>query len=150
MRRIITAISAGAGFLSLASTKVFAQAVGAVPQTFISFLHPFFFYSVLWLALSRSIVKAASPDPAQVSDLNNIVGNVISILAPIGGFLALIFLIVGGFRYITAQGDPKASASARSTITWAILGLVFLILAWLILQFISGFTGIPDILQFNI
>jgi len=110
----------------------------------------FSLYTVIWLALSPSIAAAASPDPAKVSDLNNIVGNVISVLAPIGGFLALIFLIVGGFRYITAQGDPKASASARSTITWAILGLVFLILAWLILQFISGFTGIPDILQFNI
>jgi type IV secretory pathway VirB2 component (pilin) len=110
----------------------------------------FSLYTVIWLSLFPSTVLAQSPPPAQVSDLNNIVGNVISILAPIGGFLALIFLIVGGFRYITAQGDPKASASARSTITWAILGLVFLILAWLILKFVSGFTGIPEILQFNI
>jgi hypothetical protein len=53
-----------------------------------------------------------------------------------------IMLIIGGFRYITSGGDPKATASAGQTITYAILGLVLLIGIWLILNFIQYFTGI--------
>jgi len=67
---------------------------------------------------------------------------VVSVVALIGGFLSFIALIVGGFRYITARGDPKAIAAAQSSITWAIAGLGLIIVAWLILLFIEKFTGV--------
>jgi len=97
------------------------------------------------LSFTSPVFAAPVAEPrgyAPLGGLETVFGNLITVVAIIGGFLAFFALIVGGFRYITAQGDPKAIASARSTITWAIVGLALIIIAWLILVFIQEFTGI--------
>ena len=48
----------------------------------------------------------------------------------------------GGFRYLTSMGDPKGTETAKNTLTYAVLGLVLIIGAWFILQFIEEFTGV--------
>ena len=65
------------------------------------------------------------------------------------GLTVFMMLIIGGFKYLTAGGDKKAIESAGKTLTYAVLGLVILIGAWLILLFIKEFTGI-DVTQFVI
>jgi len=79
---------------------------------------------------------------ASLKELEVVFGNVVAVVALLGGFISFVMVIVGGFKYITAQGDPKALTSARNSLTWAILGLAFLIIAWLILVFIEKFTGV--------
>ena len=60
-----------------------------------------------------------------------------------------IMLLVGGFKYITSGGDPKAAESAKKTITAAIAGLVLVGTSILILRLISQFTG-ADVLNFRV
>lgn len=60
-----------------------------------------------------------------------------------------IMLVVGGFKYLTSGGDPKATESAQKTLTYAIFGLVALVGVWLILKFIYVFTGV-DVTKFVI
>ncbi|MBI2594224.1 hypothetical protein HYW39_00840 [Candidatus Curtissbacteria bacterium] len=84
-----------------------------------------------------------------LSGLETVFSNFLGFVAGLAGIFAFLAIIVGGFKYITAEGDPKATASARATVTWAILGLVALILAWLFLQFIGVFSGI-DVTIFKI
>lgn len=89
------------------------------------------------------------PDAAGLKQIEDIFKNVISIIAG-GGFIALLVMLVwAGFKYLMSGGDPKSVASAHQTVTWALLGIVFMIVAWLILQLIAAFTGI-DVLCFNI
>ena len=75
------------------------------------------------------------------------VGDLISLLLPwlfnIAVVLVFLFLLWGGLQYIFSQGDPKAAQNAQRRITYAIIGLVVLILAFLVVQFIESFTGIP-------
>lgn len=84
---------------------------------------------------------------AELDELNDVFRTVLGTVATIGGFLAFAALIYGGFRYIVAQGDPKQISSARSTITWALIGLSLIIIAWLVLLFIEQLTGI-EVTQF--
>jgi hypothetical protein len=70
-------------------------------------------------------------------------------VAIIGGFLAFIAIIIGGFKYIMARGDPKAVSSAQSTITWAVVGLGIIIVAWLVLVAIQQLTG-AQVTIFNV
>ena len=79
---------------------------------------------------------------ADLDELNAVFESVLNNVAIAGAFLAFVALLYGGFRYIVAQGDPKQISGARSTITWAILGLSLIIVAWLLLLFIEQFTGI--------
>lgn len=76
--------------------------------------------------------------------------NIVSILIPVGGIVLFIMIIAGGFYYITSSGDPRKAEGAKSTITYAIFGVVLLALAFFILQIIAAFVGVPGILNFAV
>ena len=99
--------------------------------------------SVVILSFLRLASPTFAQDYAKLDELNDVFQSVLSVVAVVGGFLAFAALIYGGFRYIVAQGDPKQISAARSTITWAILGLSLIIVAWLLLLFVEQFTGVP-------
>ncbi|MBI2019649.1 hypothetical protein HYS95_03215 [Candidatus Daviesbacteria bacterium] len=82
------------------------------------------------------------PPPAGLNDFEALVGNVISVIVGLGFVATLIFVIMTGLKYLTSGGEPKALQSAHMTLTWALLGLLFMALAWIILQLIESFTGI--------
>ena len=83
-----------------------------------------------------------SSGPAKISDLVIVIQNIISILAPIAAVAFLIMLIVGGFQFLTSGGDPKAVAGARTTLTYAIIGIILVVVSWLILLLIRQVTGV--------
>jgi hypothetical protein len=87
--------------------------------------------------------------PASLSDLEVLFQRVISIALGLGGIVLFVMLVVGGFKYLTSGGDPKAVESAQKTLTSAILGLVLLLSAYLILKLIGNFTGI-DLTTFRV
>ena len=90
-----------------------------------------------------------TPDVAKLSDLEGVFGNVVEAVLALGGIVLFIMLLSGGFRYITAGGDPKGIEEAKKTLTYAIGGMVLLAMAFLILRFIQEFTGV-DVTEFKI
>lgn len=58
-------------------------------------------------------------------------------------FMALtIWLAWGAIKFfITSGGDPKNLAHAWQSVTWAFMGLFFMVLAWLALKLIYAVTG---------
>ncbi|MBI3985278.1 MAG: hypothetical protein HY344_05090, partial [Candidatus Levybacteria bacterium] len=62
--------------------------------------------------------------------------NLIFILSVI---VALLYLIWGGFKWLTSGGDKTAVQGAREHIVAAIVGLVIIFLSYFILNFIVGF-----------
>lgn len=90
--------------------------------------------------------------PAQLSDLEKIFGNLVSALLGLAGIALFVLLLIGGLKFITSGGDPKAVEGAQKTITYAIGGLIVILLSYLILVFIAQITGVnPQALtQFKI
>lgn len=88
--------------------------------------------------------------PAQLSDLEQIFQSLLGAIIPLAGIVLFVMLIWGGFQFITSGGDPKKAGAARNTLTYAILGLVLVALAYLFIVVISQFTGATQILEFNI
>lgn len=83
-----------------------------------------------------------NPQPAGLVEIEQVFGNVISVIVGLGFIALLVMLIWAGFKYLTSGGEPKAIQGANLTATWAILGIFFLAVAWLVLQLIGNFTGI--------
>lgn len=81
-------------------------------------------------------------DPATFKDLEFIFTRVLNVIVQIAVVAVFIMLLLGGFKFLTSGGDPKAAESAKNTITYAIFGLIALIGIWLILKFIEVFTGV--------
>lgn len=52
------------------------------------------------------------------------------------GAIALLIIVISGFRYVIASGDPSAVAKARSTILYAIIGLAVALAGFSIVTFI--------------
>lgn len=106
------------------------------------------FLYIAWLYLASGMFAhvhaelcGESGAPACVSDVVIIIRNIISLLAPFAAVAFLIMLIYGGFQFVTSGGDPKAAAAARTTLTFAIIGVILVVGVWLILLLIEYVTG---------
>lgn len=67
--------------------------------------------------------------------INHIVHTIINLLSAIVGIVAVIMIIVGGFRYITSGGNDTSVTSAKNTILYAIIGLIIVALAQVLVRF---------------
>lgn len=80
--------------------------------------------------------------PAGLQQLQELFVRIISLSAGLAFVVVLIMLIVTALKYLVSGGEPKALSAANSSLTWTLLGIVFLILAWLVLKLIEAFTGV--------
>lgn len=76
----------------------------------------------------------ATADPAKITAVLTIVFGIV-------GALSLLTMTIGGFKYITSQGDSQAVAKAKNTIIYALVGLLVSILATAIVTFVIGRVG---------
>lgn len=69
--------------------------------------------------------------------------SILSTVFLLAGGIAVIFVIVGGLKYVLSTGDPSQTAKAKDTILYAIIGLVISLLAFVIVRLVTGrLTGI--------
>lgn len=52
------------------------------------------------------------------------------------GIVAVVMVIIGGFTYMTSQGDPGKTKKAKDTILYGIIGLIIALLAFAIVNFV--------------
>ena len=91
-------ISAGAFGVTMLATKAFAQS-GTV----------------------KTGVDEITPVGTSTNTLQQYIQIVINVLLGTIGVVAVIMLIIGGFRYVLSQGDEKATKGAKDTILFAIV-----------------------------
>lgn len=72
--------------------------------------------------------------------------NVINGALLFSGVVALFFIIFSGIKLMLSQGDPKQVEGARHTLTYAIAGLLLILLSFLIINLISSVTKVHCIL----
>jgi len=86
---------------------------------------------------------------ARIGDLGCLFQRVVGYALGFAGIVLFILLIVGGFKFITSGGDPKAVEDAKKTLTYAIGGLIVILISYLILVLISNITGV-DVTKFTV
>jgi hypothetical protein len=90
-----------------------------------------------------------TPTPAPLYALGAVFTNVVGYVLGFAGIVFFVLLLIGGFKYITSGGDPKAVEGAQKTITSAIIGLILILASYLILILITKITGV-DVTKFNL
>jgi hypothetical protein len=70
----------------------------------------------------------------------------------IAGVVALAFVLIGAFRYVTSQGEPQGIKDATGTIAGAIVGLIIAVVATDVVNYIGNvlggtntYNGLPEI-----
>lgn len=72
----------------------------------------------------------------------SIIGTAINFFFVIATIVALFYLVWGGFKWITSQGEKAGVEGARSQIINALIGLVIVFLSYVILNVVLGFFGL--------
>lgn len=80
----------------------------------------------------------------QSTSVNGLIQTVIDWLLGIAFALAVLFLIIGGFWYITSAGNEETAEKGKSTAINAIIGIVIIILSYVIINVISNLVASPN------
>ncbi|MDB4939779.1 MAG: hypothetical protein JWO40_204 [Candidatus Doudnabacteria bacterium] len=101
--------------------------------------------------LYASVARADIPQPdcRQLNGINctnnvDITGIILVVLRYViglAGLIALVFLVFGGFRYITSAGNEETAGKGRKTILNALIGLAIVILSYVIISVVSKTTS---------
>lgn len=75
-------------------------------------------------------------DPTTTS-ISTIIEKIISWVLLFAGAIAVLFIIYAGFMYVTSAGNKERIETAKKTLTFAVIGLIVIILA----NFIVGLVG---------
>lgn len=62
--------------------------------------------------------------------------SILQIIFGVIGALAVLFIVVGGFKLSMSQGDPQKIAKARGTIIYAVAGLILALLAEVVVTYV--------------
>lgn len=82
-------------------------------------------------------------DVAQISNLRDLFSNVVSVLIALAGVVLFILIVMAGLKFLTSGGDPKAVEGAKKTLTYAVGGLVAILLSYLVLLLIEKVANLP-------
>ena len=72
---------------------------------------------------------------------NGTVTTILNIVFAMSASIAVLIIVIGGFRYILARGDPSAVAGARNTVLYALVGLIVVMAAYSIVVFVVKGIG---------
>jgi ABC-type Fe3+ transport system permease subunit len=79
------------------------------------------------------------------TSLDQIVIFVINLVFVMGLAVALLFVIIGGIKYVTSGGDEGKATEARNTITNAVIGAVVIIAFRIIINVALNVLGFGDL-----
>ena len=82
----------------------------------------------------NQVAGTAGADTGLESQIGVILNAIIGVI----GIVAVIMIILGGISYTTSQGDPGKTKKARDTILYGVIGLIVVLLAFAIVNFVLG------------
>jgi hypothetical protein len=88
-------------------------------------------FTVLFLVQGSGKVFAA-----QTLFFGQIAGDIYNLIYPIAIFYGVFEIIVAGYRIMKSEGEPKALMDAKAHLTDSIIGIIFVMLAAVILKVI--------------
>lgn len=83
----------------------------------------------------KSDIKSDLPENHTIS-----VPTILNWVYAVAGIVAVGYLVISGIQYVYSAGDPGKAAKAKNSILFAVIGLVIVLLAAAITNFVAGAT----------
>jgi hypothetical protein len=82
---------------------------------------------------------------ANYTSAGTVLVTVLNAILAMAFLVAVIFVVISGYRMIVSQGNEQQVASAKQNLLWTILGIVLIVCAWVILTVVMNVikTGQP-------
>lgn len=69
-------------------------------------------------------------------DIRTTIASIINVLMGLLGIIAVVIILLGGFKWMTAGGSEDKVGEAKKLIMQGIIGLVIILAAWAIAKFV--------------
>ena len=76
------------------------------------------------------------PSSNQPVSIIGTVVHIINIVLGLLGLIAVIIVLIGGFKWMTAQGSEEKVEDAKKTIKYGLIGLAIILLAYIIVRIV--------------
>lgn len=95
------------------------------------------------LLFTPLIVGAVTiPNPLQADTFTELLNSIIDFIFVLSFPIATIMILVAGFYFITARGEPERIETAKKIITWALIGLVIVIASKGLVKLLGEIIGV--------
>lgn len=82
------------------------------------------------LCLPTNPLTPATGSIVASSSVGQLIQRFLDILLTLAGVIAILFIVIGGYQYITSRGAEDQAKAGRKTMTYAIIGLIAVLLAY--------------------
>lgn len=82
------------------------------------------------LCLPTNPLTPAAGSIVASSSVGQLIQRFLDILLTLAGVIAILFIVIGGYQYITSRGAEDQAKAGRKTMTYAIIGLIAVLLAY--------------------
>lgn len=83
------------------------------------------------------VTSGANKADTGPNSLTDQIRSITNVLLFVLGAVAVIMIIIGGFKYVTSNGDSNNIQSAKNTILYAIIGIIVAIMAYAIVNWVA-------------
>lgn len=98
----------------------------------------FFGFPTWYKYLKSSDPNGCAPAITGINDIWLILLAIIEILLRVAILAAIIYVLIGGFKFITSRDSPDKTTQARHTVFDALIGLVIAVAATAVVAFVAG------------
>jgi len=84
--------------------------------------------------------------PAKITTIATLLNIVLPLVTTGAGLIFLVMALMGGFNILTHGDNPDALKKAYSTITYAVFGLIIVIISFVAVRLIGKMLNIDNIL----
>lgn len=96
------------------------------------------FTATLAIVTQEDIPTEVTPIEPTPITIAGVIINIINFVLAFAAALAVLFIIIGGVRFIISAGNEEAASNAKKIILYAILGLLVILLSFVIVGFVEN------------
>lgn len=86
------------------------------------------------LSLPIGAQAAVLTNPLETTNINEVIGRLITSLLGVTGSIALLMFVYGGFLWLISAGEPDKVKKGKEVMKWSVLGLVVIVGAYTIVR----------------
>lgn len=75
-------------------------------------------------------------NPAGNPDINDVIQTGLNLFSAVVGIIAVVFVMLGGVKYMTSQGEAAKVNEAKNSVLYAVVGIIIVAMAQVIVRFV--------------
>ena len=92
------------------------------------------------------VLAQSFDESSDLLDLVDVIARIFTIALSSAGAFFIVFVILAAYKFATSQGDPKAYAGAKQSLTYAVMGFLVVLGLFVINNIIVDIIGLDSML----